>query len=153
MEHNKNYGARRAAQKQFSPNNGSRKNYYAVAKGRTCGIFYDWPTCRAQVDGYANALFKGFASLHEADTWMSVIKSRQLVLEEIAQTPLAAFLTATAQNYYLSTGILPATFLEEEKKYLAGPASVQVVQHQQTNLDDYIDDLVDLILYINVSDI
>ena len=39
---------------------------YAVRKGRTNGLFADWPTCQAQVKGYKGAQFKSFGTKAEA---------------------------------------------------------------------------------------
>ncbi len=48
----------------------TKKKYYAVAAGRTCGIFTDWPTAEAQVKGFAGARYKSFASEEEARAWL-----------------------------------------------------------------------------------
>jgi ribonuclease HI len=47
-----------------------KKKFYAVAVGRTCGIFEDWPAAEAQVKGFAGALYKGFAERSEAEAWL-----------------------------------------------------------------------------------
>jgi len=47
-----------------------KKKYYAVAKGRKSGIYTSWPEAAAQVQGYAGAKYKGFASRAEAASWM-----------------------------------------------------------------------------------
>ena len=47
-----------------------KKKFYAVAKGRQCGIFTDWPSAEAQVKGYAGARFRSFASREEAEKWL-----------------------------------------------------------------------------------
>lgn len=47
-----------------------KHNYYAVAHGRNIGVFYSWSECSAQVIGYSRAVFKGFASLDEAERFL-----------------------------------------------------------------------------------
>jgi ribonuclease HI len=47
-----------------------RKNFYAVRNGRTPGIYRSWEECKEQVEGYANAEFKGFATRQEAEDFM-----------------------------------------------------------------------------------
>ena len=42
------------------------KKFYAVWSGRETGVFYDWPTCKKHIDGYANAGYKSFKTLEEA---------------------------------------------------------------------------------------
>lgn len=41
--------------------------YYVVWQGRQTGIFDSWPRCKAQVDGFAGAKFKSFATLSAAE--------------------------------------------------------------------------------------
>lgn len=48
-----------------------KKKYYAVAVGRTSGIYEDWPTAEAQVKGFAGALYKGFADRRAAAAWLN----------------------------------------------------------------------------------
>jgi len=52
-----------------------RKQYYAVRNGREPGIYRTWEECKAQVDGYANAQYKGFGSLEEAEEYMGYVKT------------------------------------------------------------------------------
>ena len=42
------------------------QQYYAVARGRSVGIFRTWDECRAQVHGFSAASFKKFRSQQEA---------------------------------------------------------------------------------------
>ncbi|MCI0519853.1 MAG: ribonuclease H family protein [Chloroflexi bacterium] len=44
----------------------AKAHYYVVWKGRRSGVFSSWEECRAQVDGYPGAQYKGFAFLREA---------------------------------------------------------------------------------------
>lgn len=48
----------------------AKKKYYAVAVGRTCGIFTDWPAAEAQVKGFPGARYMSFASEEEARAWL-----------------------------------------------------------------------------------
>jgi ribonuclease HI len=56
----------------------TKKKFYAVAAGRSCGIFTDWPTAEAQVKGHPGAKYKSFASEGEARAWLDdpVYRSR-----------------------------------------------------------------------------
>ncbi|CAB3411026.1 unnamed protein product [Caenorhabditis bovis] len=45
---------------------GKSDNYYAVARGRTVGIFRSWNECKAQVDGFQMARYKKFGTESEA---------------------------------------------------------------------------------------
>lgn len=46
------------------------KKFYAVKKGKTTGIFSNWDDCKASVDGFPGASYKGFATLEEAKAFM-----------------------------------------------------------------------------------
>lgn len=48
----------------------AKTKFYAVAKGRECGIFTDWPTAQRQVMGYAGAVYKSFPTRDEAERWL-----------------------------------------------------------------------------------
>ena len=45
--------------------------YYAVKNGRKTGIFADWESCRAQVEGFSGAEYKSFAKKAEAEAYLS----------------------------------------------------------------------------------
>jgi ribonuclease HI len=44
------------------------KKFYVVWRGVKTGVFSDWPTTLALVDGFAGAQYKSFATLSEAET-------------------------------------------------------------------------------------
>ena len=46
-------------------------SYYAVAKGKTVGIFSTWNECQEQVKGCKGATYKKFSSLTEAEQFIS----------------------------------------------------------------------------------
>ncbi len=46
------------------------KKYYAVARGRTPGIYTEWHEAKAQVDGFEGARYKGFPTRRDAEEWM-----------------------------------------------------------------------------------
>lgn len=46
------------------------KKVYAVKRGRETGLFSDWETCRAQVEGFPGAVHKGFETPEEARAWL-----------------------------------------------------------------------------------
>lgn len=48
----------------------SAKKFYAVAKGVRPGIYTNWPEAKAQIDGFAGAVYKGFATYKEAEEWL-----------------------------------------------------------------------------------
>lgn len=49
----------------------AKKKYYAVKKGKIEGIFDSWPECQKQIKGVSGAIYKGFATLEEAESYLS----------------------------------------------------------------------------------
>ena len=44
--------------------------FYAVANGRTIGIFFNWNDCNNSVKGYKNAIYKKFDTREQADNFI-----------------------------------------------------------------------------------
>lgn len=68
------------------------KKYYAVAKGKNPGIYLTWNDCKAQVDNFSGAVYKGFATLQEAESFIESVTGvkadvafEQLKLQDIEQ--------------------------------------------------------------------
>lgn len=51
------------------------KKYYAVKKGRITGVFKSWEECRASVEGYAGAEYKGFTLMEEANAYLGIAEA------------------------------------------------------------------------------
>lgn len=47
-----------------------KKEWYAVKKGRHIGLFRTWEECKAQVDGFTGAKYKGFVTKAEAEAYL-----------------------------------------------------------------------------------
>lgn len=48
----------------------AKKKYYAVKKGKTPGIYLTWEDCRSQINGFSGAVYKGFATIGEAEDFL-----------------------------------------------------------------------------------
>lgn len=48
----------------------AKEKFYAVAVGRSPGIYRDWATAEKQVKGFAAAKFKSFPTRAEAEAWL-----------------------------------------------------------------------------------
>ncbi len=46
------------------------KKYYAVARGKTPGIYFTWDDCKVQVDGFPGAIYKSFSTVVEAQEFI-----------------------------------------------------------------------------------
>lgn len=68
----------------------AKKNFYAVKKGKTPGIYRSWEDCRVQVEGVSNACYKGFATEEEAWEFMEkeTKNKNTTIVEQKAEIPL-----------------------------------------------------------------
>lgn len=48
------------------------KKVYAVRNGRKTGVFDSWEECRAQIEGYSGAEYKGFLKKEEAEEFLGL---------------------------------------------------------------------------------
>ena len=48
----------------------AKKKYYCVIKGRVPGIYQNWEDCKAQVNGYKGAKYKGFKTIQGAEQYI-----------------------------------------------------------------------------------
>jgi len=58
-----------------------RKGFYAVRVGRKPGVYETWEECRAQVDRYPNARFRGFPTLQEAEAFVKERTAQKNVVQ------------------------------------------------------------------------
>lgn len=52
-----------------------KMKYYAVKNGLNPGIYLDWETCKKQINGFSNAIYKKFNTLEEAKLFMESNKT------------------------------------------------------------------------------
>lgn len=55
------------------------KKYYAVAKGKTPGIYFTWEDCKEQVENVSGAVYKGFATLPEAESYIESVIGKKTI--------------------------------------------------------------------------
>lgn len=48
----------------------AKKKYYAVKRGKTPGIYLTWEDCQNQINGFSGAVYKGFATIQEAEEFL-----------------------------------------------------------------------------------
>lgn len=76
------------------------KKYYAVRKGKKRGIFSDWDACRAVVEGYPEAEYKGVARLEEARAYLGEEAGEERVCAESEERPPRGTLLAYVDGSY-----------------------------------------------------
>ena len=72
----------------------AKKKYYAVKKGLQPGIYETWDECKANVDGFSGAIYKGFATLDEAKGFLgekvnSSVKATDLCIQAKGEKAIA----------------------------------------------------------------
>ncbi len=58
------------------------KKFYAVKKGKTPGIYESWAECKVQIDGFSGAIYKGFTSREEAESYVGGGQEAEEFLQE-----------------------------------------------------------------------
>ena len=48
----------------------AKKKYYAVLNGKVPGIYFDWDSCKKNVDGFKGAIYKSFPTIEEAKAFI-----------------------------------------------------------------------------------
>ena len=60
------------------------KKYYGVKKGKITGVFKTWDECKASVDGFPGAEYKGFTVMEEACAYVGVEMNTLSFQEEVS---------------------------------------------------------------------
>ncbi len=58
------------------------KKYYAVAKGKTPGIYFTWDDCKVQVQGFSGAVYKSFPTVIEAQEFIEKAGGRYVAQQQ-----------------------------------------------------------------------
>src|SRR5262245_64866799 len=66
----------------------AQKRFYAVRVGHKPGIYQTWEECRIQVEGYPNAVYKGFAMLSDATAYLNGHSTPNTAPPTLASTDL-----------------------------------------------------------------
>ena len=62
----------------------AKKKFYVVVKGRQPGLFHNWDETKAQVNGFPDAIFKGFSTMEGAKEYAT---SHQMTLKVPSNKP------------------------------------------------------------------
>ena len=47
-----------------------RYNFYAIRKGSSCGLYFNWLDCKREVNNFPKVQFKDFQSKEEAERYL-----------------------------------------------------------------------------------
>mmetsp|Transcript_16448 Transcript_16448/g.27031 ORF Transcript_16448/g.27031 Transcript_16448/m.27031 type:complete len:289 (+) Transcript_16448:1618-2484(+) len=79
----------------------AKSNWYAVAKGRSPGIYQTWDECKANTAGFSGAIFKTFKTREEALAFMSTASAAAVpatAVPSLAATPSKAAVLTPEQR-------------------------------------------------------
>lgn len=102
------------------------KKYYAVRIGKTPGIYYTWDDCKAQVEGYKGAVYKGFASIEEADAFINLDASVSVKADDLSDIPKGTVVAYVDGSFSVETneyGYGAVIFCDNEEIHLSGKGS------------------------------
>ncbi|MGE7753357.1 viroplasmin family protein [Lysinibacillus fusiformis] len=70
----------------------AKKNFYAVKKGLTPGIYKTWAECQIQINGVPGADYKGFSTEEEAKAYMGEVVINTTPVDVVTNDSIDAFL-------------------------------------------------------------
>lgn len=111
------------------------KKYYAVAKGKTPGIYFTWDDCKAQVEGFSGAMYKGFTSLSEAENFIENVIGKKLD-KDYEQMELPNMLT---EQMSISENEYKQNELAEGSVYTSGMDAISTKEHLVAYVDGSYD--------------
>lgn len=76
------------------------KKFYGVKKGKITGVFNNWDDCKASVDGYPGAEYKGFATLEEAKAYVGTSASGTMTSSDVVPNLSGECLLAYVDGSY-----------------------------------------------------
>ncbi|ORC84866.1 putative ribonuclease H1 [Trypanosoma theileri] len=98
----------------------SKQKYYAVAVGRTVGIFNTWGECEAQVSGFPHARFKSFSTEEDAQKFMDenkgIVNKRVVVLPDTVNPSMVDDVPAACTHTSQKDVCPPRTHTHAEKR-------------------------------------
>ena len=58
-----------------------KQKWYAVKKGRKCGIYKTWEECKIEIQGFQNSEFKSFNTKENANNYLNGIIEKETTIE------------------------------------------------------------------------
>jgi len=77
-----------------------KKSFYVVARGANPGIYHTWEECKAQVSGYSGAVYKGYSSRQEAETFLAANSSAVKAPAPVAASAPVLYHTPSGPSHF-----------------------------------------------------
>ncbi len=112
------------------------KKYYVVWQGRQTGIFNSWDQCQAQVVKFADAKFKSFPTLAEAEAAFGDNKSLKLNSSNAAKKTIKVKAAALTQEQVTQMSYDIKIFTDGACEPNPGEAGTGIAVYQNNNLTE-----------------
>lgn len=125
------------------------KKYYAVAVGKTPGIYLTWDDCKAQTDGFSGAVYKGFNDINEAEDFLGAASEKRDVKESGTGKATPANIDDDKESQSVSTDTRLVAYVDgsydhQTLRYAYGCAIVLPDEVVELNGDDNDEDYVSM---------
>jgi len=115
------------------------KKYYAVARGKTPGIYLTWEDCKVQVEHFPGAMYKGFSTIQEAETFIKETTGETFV-DTYEQIELPFATTQTTLDHLVA--YVDGSYDHSQLRYAYGCVLVlpegEVTLNGSDNQEDYV---------------
>lgn len=115
------------------------KKYYAVARGKTPGIYFTWEDCKVQVEHFPGAMYKGFSTIQEAETFIKETTGETFV-DTYEQIELPFATTQTTLDHLVA--YVDGSYDHSQLRYAYGCVLVlpegEVTLNGSDNQEDYV---------------
>jgi len=115
------------------------KKYYAVARGKTPGIYLTWEDCKVQVEHFPGAMYKGFSTIQEAETFIKETTGETFV-DTYEQIELPFATTQTTLDHLVAD--VDGSYDHSQLRYAYGCVLVlpegEVTLNGSDNQEDYV---------------
>ncbi|GBP18568.1 Ribonuclease H1 [Eumeta japonica] len=110
--------------------------FYAVAKGRTPGIFMTWPDCENQVKGFPGAKYKKFDSVVQAQEFININGNQKMSLNTNSNVNIGNKSNNKRSYYNRKSNTSSSTEVPNKK-----PRTSQSTEHVNNELNKQMDDI------------
>lgn len=123
------------------------KKYYAVAKGKTPGIYFTWDDCKNQVEHFPGAVYKGFQTLQEAESFVRSagveLPFQQMTIQELQADGIdCQETTQETSTEKHAVAYVDGSYDDSQKRYAYGCAIVLEQEVIELNGSDDLEEYV-----------
>lgn len=119
------------------------KKYYAVAKGKTPGIYFSWEDCKAQIEHFSGAVYKGFQTIEEAKKFIEKATGGQGKMTVLETSDKRCSVSEVSTDSHL-IAFVDGSYEDSQKRYAYGCVLVLPDENVTLNGSDAVEDMVSM---------